>query len=281
MTESLITISIVGLIAGFLFSMPIAGPISVLITSNALKGRVKFCKHATNGASLADFIYVFIAVFGLTNLYSWYKPVIPYVLIIGALFLIYLGIKIFNTNLDLEHIGEGEIPETKLKKKDKNGFWTGFLLNFLNPTLFLGWLTSSFFVISFVASMGLNTGGLNNMIDQNVKNMNSITGNQIDTTRFEIPSYLKIDSVNQQTIENQRKDAEGYPSYFPLCVSILYALFLSLGSIIWFYYLTWILAKHRHKIKVIVVKRIIQGLGLILCGFGLFLGYKAIIFFLA
>lgn len=120
----------------FIDLLPIAGPISVLITSNALKGRVKFCKHATNGASLADFVYVFIAVFGLTNLYSWYKPVIPYVLIIGALFLIYLGIKIFKTKLDLEHIGEDEIPEAKLKKKDQNGFWTGFLLNFLNPTLF-------------------------------------------------------------------------------------------------------------------------------------------------
>ena len=126
MTESLITISIVGLIAGFLFSMPIAGPISVLITSNALKGRVKFCKHATNGASLADFVYVFIAVFGLTNLYSWYKPVIPYVLIIGALFLIYLGIKIFKTKLDLEHIGEDEIPEAKLKKRIKTDFGQDF-----------------------------------------------------------------------------------------------------------------------------------------------------------
>lgn len=68
------------------------------------------------------------------------------------------------------------------------------------------------------------------MIDQNVKNMNSITGNQIDTTHFEVPSYLKIDSVNQQTIENQRKDTEGYPSYFPLCVSILYAFFSFFGK---------------------------------------------------
>ena len=78
MSESLITISITGLIAGFVFSMPIAGPISILITSNALKGRLKYCYYVTMGASLADLVYVFIAVFGLTRFFSLYKPAIPY-----------------------------------------------------------------------------------------------------------------------------------------------------------------------------------------------------------
>jgi threonine/homoserine/homoserine lactone efflux protein len=66
MIESIITISITGLLAGFIFSMPIAGPISILITSNALKGRLRYCKLVSLGASFADFTYVFIAVFGLS-----------------------------------------------------------------------------------------------------------------------------------------------------------------------------------------------------------------------
>ena len=98
MTESLITISLVGLLAGFILSMPVAGPISILVTSNALKGRLRYCNLVTIGASFADFVYVFIAVFGLTKLYSFYKPFIPYLLSAGAVFLLFVGYKIFRTN---------------------------------------------------------------------------------------------------------------------------------------------------------------------------------------
>ena len=51
MLESILTISIAGLLAGFIFSMPIAGPISILITSNALKGRLRYCNLVNLGAS--------------------------------------------------------------------------------------------------------------------------------------------------------------------------------------------------------------------------------------
>jgi hypothetical protein len=43
MIESIITMSIAGLLAGFIFAMPITGPISILITSNAFKGRLRYC----------------------------------------------------------------------------------------------------------------------------------------------------------------------------------------------------------------------------------------------
>ena len=101
MTESLITISLVGLLAGFILSMPIAGPISILITSNALNNRKKYCILATIGASFADFFYVFIAVFGLTKLFTYYKPFIPYLLSAGAIFLLYIGLKFSEPKLTL------------------------------------------------------------------------------------------------------------------------------------------------------------------------------------
>jgi len=274
MTEILITISLVGLIAGFVLSMPIAGPISILITSNALKGRMRYCTLANIGASLADFIYVFIAVFGLTKLYSIYKPIIPYVLIIGAFFLIYLGIKIIKTKIDLEHIGEKSLVNEKVKK-ERGGFITGFLLNFLNPTLFIGWLTSSFFIISMVSSLGINTGGLDDMIDQNVQQINNIEGNNtINTAKNS--TYFRFDSTyNHAKKELNREKNAKLPSFFPVLISIFYALFLSLGSIIWFYYLAHFLVKYRQKINVRIINRIIQSLGLVLCIFGLFLGYTA------
>jgi threonine/homoserine/homoserine lactone efflux protein len=277
MTESLLTIAIVGLIAGFVLSMPIAGPISILITSNALKGRMRYCTLATIGASVADFIYVFIAVFGLTKLYSLYKPIIPYILIVGAIFLIYLGIKIVKTKIDIEHLDEKVQTNDKIKQ-DRGGFIAGFLLNFLNPTLFIGWLTSSFIIISIVSSLGFNTGGLDTMIDNNVQQINNLEGKTIDTPKT--ISYFKPDSLNLKQKEINKENNARLPNYFPLLISISYALFLSIGSIVWFYYLAYFLVKYRNKINVVVVNRIIQALGIALCCFGLFLGYTAFKMFL-
>ncbi|NVN95238.1 MAG: LysE family transporter [Bacteroidetes bacterium] len=277
MTESLFTMSLVALIVGFIFSMPIAGPISILITSNALKGRMRYCVLATIGASFADFIYVFIAVFGLTKLYSLYKPIIPYVLLAGAVFLLYIGFKIAKTKLNLDHLDEKQHHSKKITK-ERSGFWTGFMLNFLNPTLFIGWLTSSFFVISMVASLGFNTGGMDTMIDQNVQQINNIEGKAIDTQKT--ISYLKVDSINTLQKEIHKVNNAKLPNYFPLIISICYAFFLALGSIIWFYYLSYFLVKYRTKLNVVVMNRVIQCLGIALCLFGLFLGYSAIKMFI-
>jgi threonine/homoserine/homoserine lactone efflux protein len=277
MTESLLTISIVGLLAGFLLSMPIAGPISILITSNALKGRMRYCTLATIGASFADFVYVFIAVFGLTKLYSLYKPFIPYILIIGAIFLIYLGVKTVKTKIDIDHFDNKGNLIGKVKE-ERGGFLAGFLLNFLNPTLFIGWLTSSFIIISIVSSLGFNTGGLDTMIDKNVQQINNIEGKAIDSTKA--LSYLIVDSLNLKKQEINKENNAKLPDYFPLLISIFYATFLSLGSIVWFYYLSLFLVKYRSKINIVLINRIIQALGIALCGFGFFLGYTALKMFL-
>ena len=155
MTGHLVTISIIGLLAGFLFSMPIAGPISILITSNALKGRLKYCNLLTVGAAIADFIYVLIAVYGITNLFSAYKSIIPYILGIGAILVFYVGFRIVRTKFDLDHIDEEQKLADKQDNKHKGAIYTGFMLNFLNPTLFFGWLISSFIALSFAASTSL------------------------------------------------------------------------------------------------------------------------------
>jgi threonine/homoserine/homoserine lactone efflux protein len=267
--SSIITISIVGLLIGFIGSMPIAGPISILITSNALKGEVRYCNLVTLGASFADLIYVFAAVYGLTKFYSLYKPVIPYVLIIGAVFLLYLGYKIAKSKISLAAI---EDKDATVKKR--NGLLTGFLLNFLNPTLFLSWLTSSFIVISMVTSLGFNTGGLDKTVDNSFTTINKKgTANALQQ---ETRSYLHIDSAKIKANEPTAAQLASRPKYFPLVLSLSYAFFLSVGGIAWFFLLAYLLAKYRQRININIVNRVIQILGLILCLFGIFLGYKGI-----
>jgi threonine/homoserine/homoserine lactone efflux protein len=100
LTENLITISIIGLVAGFTFSMPVAGPISIMITSSALKGRLRYCNLLVLGASFADFLYIPVGVYGISHLFSTYKPVIPYILGAGSVFILYIGIKIIRSKID-------------------------------------------------------------------------------------------------------------------------------------------------------------------------------------
>jgi threonine/homoserine/homoserine lactone efflux protein len=270
--SSLITLSLAGLIVGFIFSMPIAGPISILITSNALKGKIRYCNLAALGASVADFIYVFCAVYGLTRFYSFLKPAIPYVLLVGMLFLFYLGHTISTTRIDMDHLNE-EKSLSKIKKQ-RSGFISGFLINFLNPTLFFGWLTSSFIVISLISSLGFNTGDLEQRVD---KSFNSINKKGDDSAiRKKTLSFFHLDSVKLINKSPEKKDSGGSSKSFSLLSSIVYALGLSVGGVFWFFYLAYILGKHRQRINIKVINFIIRSLGWALYLFGAFLGYHAI-----
>ncbi len=273
MLESILTISIAGLLAGFIFSMPIAGPISILITSNALKGRLRYCNLVSLGASIADFTYVFIAVFGLTKLYSYYKPAIPYIFAIGSIFFFFLGYKIVKTKIDIEHLEDKSHLTEKIQKREKGAFYTGFMISFLNPTLFIGVLTSSFFVISLVASMGLNTGGLAGKMDQNVKEISTIEGVKIETSKA--LSIENLDKFQMFKDNKHQPDLTEYPASFHLLISICYAFFLSFGSIAWFYLMAFLIVRFRRRINVIVISVFIKSLGIVLGLFGLYFAFIA------
>jgi threonine/homoserine/homoserine lactone efflux protein len=274
MPESILTISIAGLLAGFIFSMPIAGPISILIITNALKGRFRYCNLVSLGASIADFTYVFIAVYGLTKLYSFYKPAIPYIFAIGSIFFFYLGYKIIKTRIDLEHLEDKSHLAEKIERRDKGAFYTGFMINFLNPTLFIGVLTSSFFVISLVASMGFHTGGLAGRMDKNVKEISSIEGGKIENSK--ILSIDQLDNIKIGNSNEHQPDQTIYPASFHLAISICYALFLSLGSIAWFILMAFLVVRFRKRINIMVISVFVKTLGGVLGIFGLYFGFQAI-----
>jgi threonine/homoserine/homoserine lactone efflux protein len=276
MMSSLLTLSVVGLLVGFIFSMPIAGPISILITSNALKGKTKYCNQAAIGAAGADFIYVFCAVLGLTKFYTFFRPAMPYILFGGMIFLFVLGFKIAKTNMQDVSKKENNVGQGNTK----NGLLTGFLLNFLNPTLFISWLTSSFVVITLVASFGFNTAGLNDRVDQSFNSMNS-PGKDSAFRKKEL-SYLHIkDSKTNPQPGQNITPANQENKYFSFFTSLAYAFWLSVGGTLWFFCLAALLAKNRHRVNIKVINIIIRSLGWALFLFGAFLGYQAISIFLA
>jgi threonine/homoserine/homoserine lactone efflux protein len=271
MIESLITISITGLLAGFIFSMPIAGPISILIASNALKGKLRYCNYVSLGASIADFTYMFIAVFGLTKLYSYYEPAIPYIYAGGCVLFLFLGYQIFRTKIDIEHLEDKNPLAEKIEKKERGGLYTGFMINALNPTLFIGALTSSFFVITFIASMGLPTGGLAAKMDQDKNEIVSIEGRKTESPRgFTIK---KIEDFQERNRKIHQPDQTTYSSAFHLLISIFFAFFLALGNIIWLYLMAFLIVRYRQYININVMSVIVKSLGILLLLLGLYFGF--------
>jgi threonine/homoserine/homoserine lactone efflux protein len=278
MVESLITMSIAGFLTGFMFSMPIAGPVSILITSNALKGRLRYCNLFNLGASLGDFIYVFIAVFGLTRLYTYYKPVIPYIFAFGSFLLLFLGYKILRTKFDIEHLEDKIHISGKIKEKERGAFYTGFMINFLNPTLFIGWLTSSLLVISFIAALGFHTGGLAIKIDQNAKEIGSIEGTKIESHHDS--AIKKLDELQIIKIKDRQIDHTVFSPSFHLAISLCYAFFIAIGSIVWFYLLAYLIVRYRTRINIKIIMAFIKSLAVFLCTIGCYFGYQAIIMFI-
>jgi threonine/homoserine/homoserine lactone efflux protein len=275
LTESLITISIVGLVAGFIFSMPIAGPVSIMVTSNALKGRIKYCNLLAIGASIADFLYIILGVYGITNLFSEYKFLIPYILAIGSVFILAVGIRIIRTRFDTEHMDEEAILSGKNIKTQRSAFYTGFMINILNPTLFFGWMVSSFIVLSFASSLGFDTAGLNTTMDRNLDQIENIDKNF--TEKPQIPSYLQFDTLNILKKDNPATTRPvKMPPHFHILVSVFYSLFLSAGSVLWYVLLAFLLARFRKMININVINWLIRGMGIILCLISVYFGYSAL-----
>ncbi|MCB0730870.1 MAG: LysE family transporter [Ignavibacteriae bacterium] len=261
MTESFLVIFFLGLFAGFFFSVPIAGPISILITSSALKGNSRYCIRTSLGGAIVEAVYVFIAIYGLTSLYSYYQKVIPIILIIGSIFLLFVAYKIIKTKIKLEQLSN----EPSLKSKYNSptgGFRTGIILNLSNPSLFLGWFTSSFLLLSFASSVGLNTGGLDLLMYDNVTSIEEITGN-------------KIESLDEfEFLQNENSETANKESLSSFILSMTYAVMVGIGSFIWFYLLTKFLIKHRDKLNIDLLNGLIKILGIFLFGIGFYLIYE-------
>jgi hypothetical protein len=110
-------------------------------------------------------------------------------------------------------------------------------------------------------------------MDQNVKEISNIEGKKI-----EISNGLageKYGYFHKFKKKDYQQDITIYPKYFHLVISICYAFFLSLGSIIWLYLLSLLIVRFRQRINIKIISVFIRSLGAILCLFGLFFSYLA------
>jgi hypothetical protein len=150
------------------------------------------------------------------------------------------------------------------------------MINFLNPTLFIGSLTSSFFVLSLIASLGFHTGGLAVKMDQNVKAINKIEGAPVvDSNALKFDQIDKFEYIPIPKRKIHKAEPTSFPVHFHLAISICYAFFLALGSVLWFFLLAFMLVRFRQRINIKIISTIVRGLGVVLCLIGIYFGYMA------
>ena len=136
MGTSILFALLAGSIMGFVGSMPIAGPVAVLVLERGLVRRGREGLGVAIGAATAESIYAFLAYWGLgTVLYA--SPMLLRVSrLVGAGVMITLGIYLA-TRKSAPRTLEPDNPVPGGRKR--RGFLLGLSVTFLNPTIIVSW----------------------------------------------------------------------------------------------------------------------------------------------
>jgi threonine/homoserine/homoserine lactone efflux protein len=129
------TASLLGFVFGFVASMPVLGPVSLLVFERGLKDRVRSGVYLALGSALAESVYAYLAFWGFSELldvHSWVEHVSRG---LAAVLLTALGLR-------FAFKGTGE--EAAALKPDphignKRSFLLGLTITALNPTLIATW----------------------------------------------------------------------------------------------------------------------------------------------
>jgi threonine/homoserine/homoserine lactone efflux protein len=124
-----------GTVMGFLGSMPIAGPIAVIVLERGLVRRGREGLSVALGAAAAETIYAFLAFWGLGHVVYSSPGLMQASRLIGAGVMIALGIYLAKRR-SAPPAPDGA-PAVMGRKR--RGFLLGLSVTFLNPTIIVSW----------------------------------------------------------------------------------------------------------------------------------------------
>ena len=129
---------VVGAFLGFVGSIPVAGPISVLVLAMGVRSRVRAAIGVAAGGAVAEAFYAFLAFWGFSTYLARYPVVVEVSRGITCLILLTIGILL---------VRPGNQNSTRkanpIKQGSRSGFLLGFMISILNPTLILTWVAAS------------------------------------------------------------------------------------------------------------------------------------------
>lgn len=131
-----IAVLITGFVLGFVGSMPISGPISVLVLTMGLRGEFRRAIGVAAGGAAAEAVYAFLAFWGFSRYLTRYPALTGAARITAALILLGIGWSLVRRRAP---------PPRKRAaapvrgRAAHGGFIIGFSISILNPTLILTW----------------------------------------------------------------------------------------------------------------------------------------------
>src|SRR5262245_58289080 len=142
-----------GFVFGFVGSIPVGGPIAVMVISRGLADRARSALYLGSGAAIAEGAYAYVAFRGFSEVLTRYAWVEPASRIAGALILTGLGLR-FARGLD----GEGA-AQTRLSPRAGAGrsFLLGLAITSANPVLIAAW-TAALTVLYGLGLLSLDPG---------------------------------------------------------------------------------------------------------------------------
>lgn len=144
------TASLLGLALGFIGSMPVAGPIALLVLRKGLRGRYEEGVALALGAAISEAAYCALALLGFDYLFVRYPIVESASRVIGGMLLIGLGIG-FAVMKTKE---EPSDPQKLQVSSRATPFLTGLTVAGLNPTLIVTWSGVAAIVYSTFGAFG-------------------------------------------------------------------------------------------------------------------------------
>ncbi|HEU4536143.1 MAG TPA: LysE family transporter, partial [Polyangiaceae bacterium] len=139
-------------IFGFVGSMPVAGPIALLVFAYGAAGRARSAFYVALGAALAESLYAFVTFWGFAELLQRYPLVVPVSQALGSVVLLATGAYLLLRRRRDDAGPSSERPRAKGGGK----VLLGFTITALNPTLLVTW-TAAVTALSSALGHGLRT----------------------------------------------------------------------------------------------------------------------------
>ncbi len=124
----------VGIIAGFIASIPVAGPVAVLVLRNALEGKWRDAFMIAGGSAAAESISAALAFVGVAALTQRFPLVVSVSHVFSAIALLGVGIYLVRKRVT-------RASEQRAGKSNPHKILLGFSLTAFNPTLIVSWAT--------------------------------------------------------------------------------------------------------------------------------------------
>lgn len=119
-------------LAIFIFSIT-PGPGVFALLARGMTHGAKECISLAFGMTISDVVYLIFACYGLATIAQNYALLFDVIRIVGAMYLFYLGYKMFTTSIQINEAQN----TTTIRKDFFFGFLQGFLISASNPKVIL------------------------------------------------------------------------------------------------------------------------------------------------